>query len=60
MSDDLMELKYSGSLITYILKRIQMTHFKQFSIVPASEDFSIRDVLYWKTHCVFPNVEGFF
>ena len=31
-------------------------YFKQFSIVRASEGFSIRDILYWKTHSTFPNV----
>ena len=34
-------------------------YFKQFGIVQTSEGFSIRYILYWKTHCVFPNVEFF-
>ena len=33
--------------------------FKQFGIVRTSEGFSISDNLYWKTHCVFPNVDFF-
>ena len=73
MSDNLMELNVR-SLITYILKRIQLTlvtsrmkilcykkaYFKKFSIVRTSEGFSIRDILHWKTHSIFRNVEGLF
>ena len=32
-------------------------YFKQFSIVQTSEGFSIRGILYRKTHCVFQNKE---
>ena len=33
---------------------------KRCSIVRTSEGFSIRYILYWKTHFVFPNVDFFF
>ena len=40
----------------FVLQK-SLFYFKQFSIVRTSEAFSIRDILPWKTHFVFPNVK---
>ena len=40
----------------FVLRK-SLFHFKLISIVWTFEDFSIGDILPWKTHFVFPNVK---
>ena len=57
MSDDIIKLNVTE--LNYVCFE-SLFYFKQFSIVRTSEGFSIRNILYWKTHFVFPNVEFFY
>ena len=51
-SDDA-SIKSDEDLVVYK----SLFYFKKFSVVWTSEGFSIRDILYWKTHYASPNVE---
>ena len=50
------------TLVTCRMKALwyKKAYFILNSLVGTSEDFSIRDILYWKTYCIFPNVDFFF
>ena len=46
----------NGSNEDFVLQK-SLFHFEPISIVRTAEDFSIRDILHWKTHFVFRNVK---